>query len=150
MKRTFKGISRLHLALNTSQLDKSIEFYESLFNTKPSKVESGYAKFEVANPPINLTLNGANQVRGNQLNHLGIEVKGVIDVENQSERFKMLGMEIMEEKATTCCFAKQDKVWVTDPDGNSWETFVVLEDSDLRNDPDANSTCCLPEGEDAS
>jgi len=142
MKRTFKGTSRLHLALNTSQLDKSIEFYEALFNIKPTKVKSEYAKFDVENPPINLTLNEANQVSGNQINHFGIEIKASRDVKKQLERLKKLGLETRIEENTTCCFAKQDKMWVTDPGGNVWETFVVLEDSDLMKDQDSDSSCC--------
>jgi len=147
MKRTFKGSSRLHLALNTNQLDRSIEFYEALFNIKPIKVKSGYAKFDVENPPLNLTLNEANNVSGNQISHLGIEIKARKGVKNQFERFKVLGLETRIEEDTTCCFAKQDKVWVTDPDGNAWETFVVLEDSDLAKDQDSDSSCCISSAE---
>jgi catechol 2,3-dioxygenase-like lactoylglutathione lyase family enzyme len=147
MKRTFKGSSRMHLALNASQMDKSIEFYEALFNVKPSKVKPGYAKFEVEDPPINFTLNESSQVSGNQLNHLGIEIKTGKGVKNQTERFKTLGLETRTEENTTCCFAIQDKVWVNDPDGNSWETFVVFEDSDLRNDQNIDPTCCAPSSE---
>ncbi|MBT5027222.1 MAG: glyoxalase/bleomycin resistance/dioxygenase family protein [Nitrospinaceae bacterium] len=147
MKRTFKETSRLHLAINTNQFDKSIEFYEALFNIKPSKVKSGYAKFDVENPPINLTLNEASQVSGNQINHLGIEIKVSQGVKNQLERLEALGLETRLEENTTCCFAKQDKVWVTDPDGNAWETFVVLEDSELRKDQNSDSSCCIPSTE---
>ena len=147
MKRTFKETSRLHFALNTSQFDKSIEFYEALFNTKPSKVKPGYAKFDIESPPVNLTLNEANQVSGNQINHLGIEIKTSKGVKDQLERFKTLGLETRIEENTTCCFAIQDKVWVTDPDGNSWETFVILEDSDLRKDQNSDSSCCIPSAE---
>jgi predicted enzyme related to lactoylglutathione lyase len=150
MKRTFKESSRIHLALNASHTDKSIEFYEALFNVKPSKVKPGYAKFEVEDPPINLTLNESSQVSGNQINHMGIEIKTSKGVKNQTERFKTLGLETRIEENTTCCFAIQDKVWVNDPDGNSWETFVVFEDSDLRNDQDLDSTCCVPSAETSS
>ncbi len=147
MKRTFKESARVHLALNASQIDKSIEFYEVLFNVKPSKVKPGYAKFEVENPPVNLTLNEANQVSGNQINHMGIEIKTDRGVKNEIERFKTLGLETRIEENTTCCFAIQDKVWVNDPDGNSWETFVVFEDSDLRGDQNIDPTCCVPSDE---
>lgn len=147
MKRTFKEKSRLHLALNTNQFDKSIEFYKALFNTKPSKVKPGYAKFDVEDPPMNLTLNEANQVTGNQINHLGIEIKTRKGVKSQLERFKVLGLETRIEENTTCCYAIQDKVWVTDPDGNTWETFVVLEDSEFMKDQSSDSTCCVPSAE---
>ena len=150
MKRTFKEPSRLHLALNTDRLDRSIEFYEALFNIKPSKIKPGYAKFEVENPPLNLTLNEGTQVSGNHINHLGIEIKASKDVKKQLERFKALGLETRMEENTICCFAKQDKVWVTDPNGNAWETFVVLEDSDLRKDQDSDSDCCVSSAETTS
>ena len=143
MKRTFKESSRLHLALNTRHFDKSIEFYEALFNTKPSKVKPGYAKFEVESPPVNLTLNESDQVSGNRINHLGIEIKTRKGVKDQLERFKVLGLETRLEENTTCCFAVQDKVWITDPDDNAWETFVVFEDSDLRRDHSTDPACCV-------
>ena len=147
MKRSFKESSRLHLALNTRHFDKSVEFYKALFNTEPSKVKPGYAKFEVENPPVNLTLNESDQVSGNRINHLGIEIKTRKGVTNQLERFKVLGLETRMEENTTCCFAVQDKVWVTDPDGNDWETFVVFEDSELRRDHSTDPTCCVPSAE---
>ena len=143
MKNTFKGSSRLHLALNTNQLKESIKFYEALFNIKPIKIKSGYVKFEVEEPQINLTLNETHEVLGNQLNHLGIEVKSPESVEDQLLRLKKLGLETSYEKNTSCCYADQDKVWVTDPNGNAWETFFVLSDSDHRSDPTSDSECCI-------
>ena len=135
MKKTFKGPSRLHLALNIHQLDPSVKFYEALFDLKASKVKPGYAKFEVADPPVNLTLNETDRVTGNRVSHLGVEVKTGKAVRRQAERLKQLGLETEIEDSTICCYARQDKVWVTDPDGNSWETFVVYEDSELKIDP---------------
>ena len=143
MKKFFKGTSRLHLALNTDHLDKSIEFYEALFNLKPVKTKPGYAKFEVEEPQINLTLNETSEVSGNQLNHLGIEVKSSGSVKEQHLRLKKLGLETLLEENTSCCYADQDKVWVNDPNGNAWETFVVIEDSEHRSDPSSDSTCCV-------
>ncbi len=145
MNQKFEGTSRLHLALNTQKMDQSIEFYTALFNVAPSKVKPGYAKFEVAQPPLNLTLNESTQVTGNRINHLGIEVKSGGGVQDQLARLKKLGLDTSIEEDTTCCYAKQDKVWVTDPDGNAWETFFVFEDSEVRNDTD--STCCLSPNE---
>ena len=99
MKSTFKESSRLHLALNTNQFDRSIDFYQALFNIKPSKVKSGYAKFDVENPPVNLTLNEVNQISGNQISHLGIEIKTSKDVKKQLERLKALGLETRWKRA---------------------------------------------------
>ena len=142
MTRKFKERSRLHLALNTKHFQKSIKFYEALFNREPSKIKPGYAKFEVQNPPLNFTLNSADEVAGNQINHLGVEVKVTGDVSKQNERLKLLGMETISEESTVCCYANQDKVWVTDPDGNSWETFVVLNDSEERVSGEPSKVCC--------
>lgn len=140
----------MHLALNTNNFEKSIEFYEALFDVEPSKVKPGYAKFEVQNPALNLTLNSADEVTGNQINHLGIEVKMAGDVSRQNERLKMLGMETVPEESTVCCYANQDKVWVTDPDGNSWETFVVFNDSEEKGSSSKLKDCCAPTAGSAS
>jgi catechol 2,3-dioxygenase-like lactoylglutathione lyase family enzyme len=150
MKKTFEESSRLHMALNTRHFEESIEFYKALFNAEPSKIKPGYAKFEIKSPPLNLTLNSAEKVTGNQLNHLGIEVKAEGDVNQQNERFKKLGLETLSEKSTVCCYATQDKVWVKDPDGNSWETFFVLKDSEERDEPGRSTICCAPMGSSSS
>lgn len=142
MKKTFPEPSRVHVALNTCHFEDAVAFYSALLNTNPSKLKAGYAKFEVNNPPVNLTLNEAGNVEGNQINHLGIEVKAERDVDLQSERLKKLGLEVMTEERTTCCYAVQDKVWVTDPDGNSWETFVVLEDAEEKYGDARFAACC--------
>ena len=144
MKKTFEESSRLHLALNTRYFEESIKFYEALFDVKPSKIKPGYAKFEVKTPPLNLTLNLAEEVTGNRLNHLGIEVKAVGDVNQQNERLKKLGMETLSENTTVCCYANQDKVWVKDPDGNAWETFFVFNTSEKRDESGQSRTCCAP------
>lgn len=132
----------MHLALNTRHFGKSVGFYEILFNVKPSKIKPGYAKFEVQNPHLNLTLNEAKQVKGNSLNHLGIEVKNEGTVLQQNERLKKLGLKTLFNESTNCCYALQDKVWVKDPDGNSWETFVVLGDTDDKGGSKESVACC--------
>ena len=144
MKKTPIESSRLHLALNITNMDASIAFYTALFETKPSKVRPGYAKFEVSTPPLNLTLNEATQVAGNHINHLGIEVRLPSMVMGQADRLRQLGMDILLEENTTCCYAIQDKVWVKDPDGHAWETFVVLKDTEEKNDADRPAACCSP------
>ena len=146
MGRTFQTPSRIHLALNTNHFVEAVAFYEVLLNTKPTKVKPGYAKFEVENPPLNLTLNESADVGGNQLNHLGIEVKVADAVQQQSERLQEIGLETLVEEATTCCYAVQDKVWVKDPDGNAWETFVVFEDSQIKQEPKIPKDCCSGSG----
>ncbi len=120
------SILKTHIALRATNLEKSVEFYQALFGIAPVKYKSDYAKFDIANPPLNLTLNLAENVQpGGKLDHLGIQVETSQEVAATIERFKISGLSIFEEHNTDCCYALQDKVWVTDPDGNRWEVFVV-------------------------
>jgi len=110
---------------------------------KPSKVRSGYAKFDVQNPPLNFTLNQVPFEGHGPLSHLGIQVASTDDVLALKKTWEDAGLVPREEMQTTCCYALQDKAWVNDPDGNEWEVFVVLQD----NLPEAKSndaTCCTP------
>ena len=137
-------VQRIHLALNTQHFQESLKFYEALLGVKPSKLKPGYAKFEPDTPALNLTLNETREVTGNRISHLGIQVQTKADVARQQNRLKTLGLNTMVEEGTTCCYAAQDKVWVRDPDGNAWETFIVLEDSDLEHieTPAKKTACC--------
>ncbi len=120
------SILKTHVALRTSNLENSVKFYRALFGVAPVKYKSDYAKFDIANPPLNLTLNlGENVQSGGKLDHLGIQVETSQEVAAAIERFKIAGLSIFEEHNRDCCYALQDKVWVTDPDGNRWEVFVV-------------------------
>lgn len=134
---------KAHLALNVKDVETSIEFYKKMLGIEPSKVRTGYAKFDVQNPPLNLTLN-QNVFEGQgALSHMGIQVAATEDVINLREQWKERGLVPREEMQTTCCYALQDKAWVNDPDGNEWEVFTVIED----NLPEAKSndaTCCTP------
>jgi catechol 2,3-dioxygenase-like lactoylglutathione lyase family enzyme len=118
-----------HLALNVHSIERSIEFYKKLFGIEPSKVRTGYAKFDVQNPPLNLTLNEHNFTDRGALSHLGIQVAGADDVLVTREQWMAAGLLPRDEMQTRCCYALQDKTWVSDPDGNEWEVFVVLEDN---------------------
>jgi catechol 2,3-dioxygenase-like lactoylglutathione lyase family enzyme len=128
---------KAHLALNVSDVSRSIEFYRGLLGIEPSKVRTGYAKFDVQNPPLNLTLNQAAVTGPGALSHLGIQVSSTEDVLAMREKWAAAGLLTRDEMQTDCCYALQDKTWVRDPDGNEWEAFVVLED----NLPQA-SACC--------
>jgi catechol 2,3-dioxygenase-like lactoylglutathione lyase family enzyme len=130
---------KAHLAINVHDVARSIEFYRNLFGIEPSKVRTGYAKFDVANPPLNLTLNQRAFQSTGALSHLGIQVASTEDVLAIREQWQQRGLLPRDEMQTTCCYAKQDKAWVQDPDGNEWEVFVVLED----NLPEAGP-CCAP------
>ena len=120
---------KAHLALNVSDVTASIEFYRKLFGIEPSKVRTGYAKFDVQNPPLNFTLNQGSVPNRGALSHLGIQVRSTDDVLVTRQKWNEAGLLTRDEMQTNCCYATQDKTWVRDPDGNEWEVFVVLEDN---------------------
>jgi predicted enzyme related to lactoylglutathione lyase len=136
---------KAHLAINVRKVEESIPFYEKMFSIGPSKVRTGYAKFDVQNPPLNFTLNQVPFRERGALSHLGIQVASSDDVIAMRDRWQEAGLVPREELQTTCCYAVQDKAWVTDPDGNEWEAFVVLEDN-LSEEVQgaAEKTCCTP------
>jgi catechol 2,3-dioxygenase-like lactoylglutathione lyase family enzyme len=120
---------RVQLALNVDDLDESIAFYRQLFGTEPAKVRPGYANFAIADPPLKLILM-ENRGQGGSLNHLGVEVSGTDAVEVAQARLAGVGLASVDERDTTCCYARQDKFWVRDaPNGERWEIYAVLEDN---------------------
>jgi predicted enzyme related to lactoylglutathione lyase len=124
------AVLRPHLALTVSDVERAIPFYEALFGTEPEKVKPGYAKFSVTEPAINFTLNQGE--RGGSLgafNHAGIQVASTEDVLAAKERLVAAGLAAFDEMDTTCCYARQDKIWVRDPDGTPWEVFATHEDT---------------------
>ena len=152
---------KAHLALNVRNVETSIEFYRKLLGIEPSKVRTGYAKFDVQNPPLNLTLNQNSFNERGALSHLGIQVKSTADVLAMRDQWAQVGLLTRDEMQTNCCYATQDKTWVRDPDGNEWEVFVVLQDNlpesaacecgdnaasttDAEVTAAAQSNCCAP------
>jgi catechol 2,3-dioxygenase-like lactoylglutathione lyase family enzyme len=133
---------KTHISLNVSDINQSIEFYTKMLGIKPVKTKPDYAKFDVADPPLNLTMNQTEFEKGGSLSHLGLQVRSTVDVETISKRWEQNGLLTLEEMNTDCCYALQDKVWVSDPDGNSWEVFTVLEDT--GGEKNAASACCTP------
>jgi catechol 2,3-dioxygenase-like lactoylglutathione lyase family enzyme len=133
---------KAHLALNVSNVGNSIKFYRKLFGIEPSKVRTGYAKFDVQNPPLNFTLNESSSAGRGALSHLGIQVRSTEDVLATKKKWDDAGLTTLDEMQTNCCYAVQDKTWVRDPDGNEWEVFVVLEDNLAE-----TSLCCTGEDE---
>lgn len=121
-------MSRVQLALNVDDLDEAVAFYSKLFNTEPAKRRPGYANFAVAEPPLKLVLL-ENPGEGGSLNHLGVEVTDTAEVEAHLARLSTEGFLTNEDKKTTCCYAVQDKFWVTGPDGERWEHYTVLADA---------------------
>ncbi|MGQ0615804.1 MAG: ArsI/CadI family heavy metal resistance metalloenzyme [Acidimicrobiia bacterium] len=139
-------MSRVQLALNVPDIDSAVDFYSKLFSTGPSKRKPGYANFAVADPPLKLVLFEKAGADG-RLNHLGVEVAGSDEVWAHQSRLSDQGVGSIEESGT-CCFAKQDKVWVDGPDG-AWEIYTVIEDSDgfgvssaKVDDQTGDSLCC--------
>jgi len=142
-------MSRAQLALNVDDLDEAIAFYSKLFNAAPAKVKPGYANFALAEPPLKLVLI-ENPGHGGTLNHLGVEVESSEAVHAEIGRLTDEGMLTEEEIGSTCCFATQDKVWVTGPAGEKWEVYTVLADADtfgtnssaLNDAAGGTGTCC--------
>lgn len=140
--------SKVHIALNVSDVNRSAEFYRAMFGSEPVKFKPGYAKFDVTTPPLNLTLNQVSELNGRgALSHLGIEVGSSTDVLAARERLQQAGLDTFDEMNIDCCFALQDKTWITDPDGNRWEVFTVkIGDTqpELKADssPGRVSACC--------
>jgi len=126
---------KAHLAINVRNVEESIGFYKKLLGIEPSKVRTGYAKFDVHNPPLNLTLNQSTFSGRGALSHLGIQVASTADVLAMHERWAEAGLITRDEMQTDCCYATQDKTWVRDPDGNEWEAFVVLVDNLAETSP---------------
>jgi catechol 2,3-dioxygenase-like lactoylglutathione lyase family enzyme len=129
-----------HLAINVRNVTESISFYRKMFGIEPSKVRTGYAKFDLQNPPLNFTLNEVPFNERGALSHLGLQVASTEDVLSFRERWIESGLATRDEMQTSCCYAVQDKTWVSDPDGNGWEVFVVHEDNLPELSPGAS--CC--------
>jgi catechol 2,3-dioxygenase-like lactoylglutathione lyase family enzyme len=133
---------KVHLSVNVRNIEESTEFYRRMFGVEPSKVRTGYAKFDVENPPVNLALNQLPHLAGpGALSHLGIQLGSTDDVLATRLRWQRAGLLTRDEMQASCCYAKQDKTWVRDPDGNEWEAFVVLEDH--LPESGAATSCCV-------
>jgi catechol 2,3-dioxygenase-like lactoylglutathione lyase family enzyme len=147
------AVAKLHLSLNVSDIERSKTWYSTLFGVAPHKERPGYANFDVDSPPVKLALNEHAPSTGGSLNHLGILVDSTEEVLAAKTRFEEAGLITFSEENVTCCFAKQDKVWVRDPDGNAWEVYALLDDmTDEHEDHDhvgeaTPTACCTPVAE---
>ena len=133
---------KTHISINVGNVGKSIDFYSKMFGINPLKVKSDYAKFDVADPPLNLTMNQSNFVKGGSLSHLGLQVESSEEVLEIGRRWQESGLITLAEMQTDCCYSLQDKTWVEDPDGNRWEVFTVIEDTAGQEKNAA--ACCAP------
>lgn len=137
------NILKPHVSLNVSNIDASVAFYEKAFAVAATKRRPGYAKFDLEGPSLNLTMTEAPRT-GVNASHFGVQVATTDDVLEAKARFDAAGLRTRTEEDTACCYAVQDKVWIEDPDGNSWEVFVVKADAPVMRED--SSSCCAPLG----
>lgn len=131
-------MSRVQLALSVSNVDEAAAFYSKLFGVEPAKRRPGYANFAIAEPPLKLVLI-EDAPRAGQLNHLGVEMGSPAEVKQASGRLSGEGLDTLEETGI-CCYAEQEKVWVSAPDGEQWEIYTVLSDAPTMQP--AGEACC--------
>ncbi len=148
-------MSRVQLALRVADLDAAVDFYSRLFDAVPAKRRPGYANFAIAEPPLKLVLLEGEAGEPTRLDHLGVEVPSTDEVVAATRRLADAGLATRVEEDTTCCYAVQDKVWVTGPGGEPWEVYTVTGDArpDLEgataaelSDVAGDGSCCRPEG----
>ena len=139
------NVLKPHVSLNVSNIAASVAFYEKVFGVSAFKLRPGYAKFDLQEPSLNLSMVEAPRT-GTNASHFGIQVASSEDVAAAWTRFKQAGLPTRTEENTSCCYALQDKVWVQDPDGNEWEVFVVKGDTDAMLDDQVQDkpACCVP------
>src|SRR6478752_8201549 len=142
------AMSRAQLALRVSDLEASIAFYSKLFGAEPAKRREGYANFAIAEPPLKLVLIEGQAGEATRLDHLGVEVATTAEVAAATTRLAEAGLATFEENDTSCCYALQDKVWVTGPGAEPWEVYTVKADADnLGKSADgAPQACCTGTG----
>jgi catechol 2,3-dioxygenase-like lactoylglutathione lyase family enzyme len=142
-------MSRVQLALNVADLEAAVSFYSKLFGVVPAKIHPGYANFAIAEPPLKLVLIESAEGRGEgvagALNHLGVEVETPEEVRAATVRLSGEGLAPALEESTTCCYAVQDKAWVTDPDGAPWEVYTVIADAPVETGLAGDGKCCASE-----
>lgn len=137
----------MHLSLNCRYLDRSVTWYEAFFGVSAHKRREGYANFDLENPPLKLAIQSGDVDGQGTLNHLGILVSSTAEVHAAKDRLEGAGLVTFSEENVTCCYARQDKIWVRDPDGNSWEVYALLDDMldiNIEEPGDESVACCLP------
>ncbi len=146
-------MKRFHVHVAVVDLEQSLQFYSTFFNTEPSVKKEDYAKWMLDDPRINFAISTRGREPG--LDHLGIQVEDAADLKEISLRLKAAQQPILEQEQTTCCYAKADKAWVHDPQGIAWESFYTTaaattygEDADFQTE--SKSACCAPEMESVS
>jgi catechol 2,3-dioxygenase-like lactoylglutathione lyase family enzyme len=136
---------RVHISLAVSNVDRSAKFYKELFDVAPTKTRVGYARFEVVEPPLNLSIIQTDWAQGpaDPISHFGIQVKSTSVVTEMRRRLESAELTTKVEDSVNCCHTVQDKIWIVDPDGYRWETFVVLDDAPApETEQMTNDQCC--------
>ncbi|MFN3523158.1 MAG: ArsI/CadI family heavy metal resistance metalloenzyme [Phenylobacterium sp.] len=117
-------MKRLHLHVSVADLDKSIGFYSTLFGAEPTVTKDDYAKWMLDDPRVNFAISARGGLAG--VDHVGVQVDTAEELHDLAGRLKAAGETTLDQEATTCCYAKSDKAWVTDPSGVRWETFYTF------------------------
>jgi catechol 2,3-dioxygenase-like lactoylglutathione lyase family enzyme len=131
---------RAHVSINVKDVAKSVEFYQSVFGIAPQKQTPDYAKFDLKSPSLNFSMQSGGDI--SKVSHFGVEVDSADDVMQWQKALTEKGLVKLVESDTKCCFARQDKVWITDPDGNEWEFFYVHEQLPVDQKPREKTSCC--------
>lgn len=139
-------MKRLHMHVSVPNLEQAIVFYSTLFDAAPSVTKDDYAKWMLDDPRVNLAI--SSRARATGIDHVGVQVDSAAELAELASRLKAAGSETLDQEATTCCYAKSDKSWVTDPAGVRWETFFTHGEATAYGEdeaiPDA-SACCAPQ-----
>lgn len=137
-------MKRFHVHLHVADLPHSIAFYSKLFAAEPARLESDYAKWMLADPPVNFAISTRGQSTG--IDHLGIQVDNADDLAEMKARAQAADMLTLDEGTTTCCYAKSEKHWITDPQGVAWEQFHTLANIPVfrESEAEAATACCTP------
>lgn len=145
-------MKRLHVHVGVNDLDQSIAFYSTLFGADPTVTKADYAKWMLDDPRVNFAISAGRHV-AKGIEHLGIQVEDGAELAEVYGRLKAANRPVLEEGATTCCYAKSEKSWISDPDGVVWETFLTNGEATVYGDsPDlgavspnaSNDACCAP------
>lgn len=134
--------ARFHLSLDVQDLEASVRFYSTLLASSPTKLKPGYAKFDLENPAINLALQEKSHCCLQGLNHMGLRVQTAEEMLTIKSRLKTAGYQTEDEMNTTCCYALQDKFWVSDPSRYRWEVYILKADIEQERAP-AERSCCV-------
>ena len=136
-------MKRFHVHVHVEDLKKNIVFYSAMFNQTPSREEADYAKWMLADPPVNFAISTRGDKPG--VDHLGIQVGSADELAGLKSNATKADMALLDEGETTCCYARSDKYWVTDPQGIAWEQFHTLDSIPVFSQPKpAGGASCTP------